>query len=1192
MAKISETIDKMIDSIPGVTVSTEGLPKKYQPRVDTDESVDIFEDTDTVYDSATGETITKSADVIREERKQVGKDREEAILQNLSKIIPNAADWATEELIFPLYAPTALVKYAMDIVGGPDIPSASVLNNFVSAIEAEQYAQGTGPIESGAYTVGSSGVGLAGGALVYEAALDKVKKELPKVYKGLTRLFPYWVDHVHNNAPGIIKNAKKATKGQKALGLIAGFGKQIKHMVQVPGDIRFRAGANLGRLAIGGTGAGILINLLMSKPTGGEGLMADTPSERIKYLSAEMLKIGYKNKYGVDIDLSSDDIIYDQQDNTMVLTPGKVAEVIARTGEYIPIDTNEIEMVQDVLGYGYDTETDEESLAKSKKIEEEYIAEQERYKNLPLNRKIGEGLEYFFEDVGSRKLPQDIKKLAGLPFSLLKKIRDSEYVQSSKQSFQEALGIADPVEGSEEKPFDLYSMTDEGIIEDAKDMAENERYMQDKMDKTLQTAPSINQMAVGGEPGQFSDSMITGMEEDINVDDIINQPGFESMSDFDIFEEAKKQGYQEYEVAGKLLGKVPLWAIGDVPKPNILTQDLTKTQKKLLDDLAKKVGNEDEVLTQIDEISEAFVTPAGDTAVDVAKTKKTIIDSPEDAESVFYSGLEARLMDPNTPKTFNSADDFFKFLQNKQISKKEVGDNILDNYIAVSTKNGTPLNTADMLKIVRQAPMRKVESVIYGDASYGGAKQAKYPGYQEPGALPNSYRESVLYLDPKHIPQDPDKIPGTVHDFTERYVIGWSRLTDRNATLPVEKTAQGIEESVDPAMSRTLKRNQKKIDRQLKGLEFSAIRRLQREGLIDLGSDEYIDDLTMAEVRNILDIDTMAKLRSIDEPLEQQILQFRMKMDSDAAKLQKMEAATKGPQAIVTFADEIQSDILQQAKKLENDLREQLGDILDLPKDKRSKALGEQRTRYQGGARNVEPEVLDFYTQNETIFRPMFSTAEEMQGFVDEFVKNKQAIEVVAKGGPTPSDDAIKAMNAAIAKEKKMLEQLNVGLSEGALKQLFPNLPFKSRDEWGDILIKRDLTEAAQRLFIDKVDGAAQWYAVTPANLVKNRYSQSGGTAVPINQRTRDMKGIGTEEFYGGPTSVDSKGKHYTSTVEKALKRAAKENNSEFKIIKVDGVGDVFAVKLTPEMLLPHKTHRKKGGMVYTPEIIDIFEAA
>jgi hypothetical protein len=305
-----------------------------------------------------------------------------------------------------------------------------------------------------------------------------------------------------------------------------------------------------------------------------------------------------------------------------------------------------------------------------------------------------------------------------------------------------------------------------------------------------------------------------------------------------------------------------------------------------------------------------------------------------------------------------------------------------------------------------------------------------------------------------------------------------------------------------------------------------------------------------------------------------------------------MEAATKGKKVVITFADEIQSDILQQAKKLENDLREQLGSILDLPKESRAGALAQERTRYSGGARNVEPEVLEFYTQNETIFRPMFNTAEEMQSFVDEFQKNKLAIEVVAKGGPSPSDDAIKAMNIAIAKEKKMLEELNVGLSENALKQLFPNVPFKNREEWGDILIKRDLTEAAQRLFVDKVDGAAEWYAVSPADLIKNRYNQSGGTAVPINQRTKDMKGIGTEEFYGGPNSVDSKGKHYTSTVEKALKRAAKENNSEFKIIKVDGIGDVFAIQITPEMLLPHKTHRKKGGMVYTPEIIDIFEAA
>ena len=65
-------------------------------------------------------------------------------------------------------------------------------------------------------------------------------------------------------------------------------------------------------------------------------------------------------------------------------------------------------------------------------------------------------------------------------------------------------------------------------------------------------------------------------------------------------------------------------------------------------------------------------------------------------------------------------------------------------------------------------------------------------------------------------PLDPDALPpgGASHDFAERYVIGWSRLTDRKATLPVEKTAQGIEEAVDPAMIRTLKRNQKKLQNQ------------------------------------------------------------------------------------------------------------------------------------------------------------------------------------------------------------------------------------------------------------------------------------------------------------------------------------------------------------------------------------------
>jgi len=1098
-------------------------------------------------------------DDIFEERSadEIRQDREAAILQNLSKIIPNAADWATEEMLFPLYYPTALLKYSMELVGGPDIPSASVLNNFISALKAEEYSAGTGPIQEGTYDFTSSGVGLIGGAIVYEAALDKIKANNPKVYKQLTRMFPYFVDHVHNRAPGIIKNAKGATKGAKALNFVKGFASQVKHMALPSKDVMLRALRNSSNIVKAGSALGLTANLLSSTELG-DGTI-DGPLKK-------MAAFKFSQHYGMNIkpeDVSINDIGYIVINNPSI--NGELYNKGLITGTGAPSILYD-DMFNFIHGDGNYTVTQEDA----DKANKEYREEKERYEKLPINRKVGEYLGELFTDVGSRKLPQDIKNIASLPKAAFNNLMAMPLVSSSVESFKREVGI-----GQDEKPYDIFSQTNEGIIAEAKDMAENEQYMSDQMNQTLQPAPFINKtagqvyeeaeknesplisielndgtvypqpMAMGGEPGQFTDSMITGLEEDVNVNDIINQTGFESMSDFDVFEEAKKKGYEETEVAMSLLGKVPIWAVGDVPKPKIGTQNLSKAEKKLLDNISIKILDD---------------------------TDQSIIDSPEPSESAFYSGLEARLMDPNTPKTFNSVEDFYKFLQNKQISKKEIEDNILENYLAIATKNKTPLVKEDMLNIVRQAPMRKVDSIIYGNANYGGEKNAIYTSYKESGEIPGSYRESVLYLDPKYIPQDPDNLPRSSHDFTERYVIGWSRKTDRNATLPVEKTPQGIAATVDPAMIRTLKRNQTKIKNQLKGLEVSALRKLNREFPDIFGDD--IDSLTAQEITTVLN-NGMPRLRSIDPALEQQILQFRMKLDSDAVKLGQMEAATKGKKVVVTFADEIQSDILQQAKELENELREQLGSILDLPKERRAGALA---------------------------FRPMFNTAEEMQSFVDEFQKNKVAIDVVAKGGPAPSDEAIKAMNIAIKKEEKMLEELNIGLSEGAMKQLFPNVPFKNREEWGDILIKRDLTEAAQRLFMDKVDGAAEWYAISPADLIKKRYASAGldkgGTNTPLAERTAakergdKLKGIGVEEFYGGPDSVDTKGKHYTSSLEKSLKRAAKENNSEIKVIEVDGVGKVFAIKLTPEMLLPHKTHRKDGGMVYTPELIDIFEAA
>jgi len=668
--------------------------------------------------------------------------------------------------------------------------------------------------------------------------------------------------------------------------------------------------------------------------------------------------------------------------------------------------------------------------------------------------------------------------------------------------------------------------------------------------------------------------------------------GGEPSLETNIFEESDvvTDGPEEVQMAN-LFGRVPIWAIGKADKSKVLTQDFSKAIKKALESIKNKLGTKDEVLGEAVEDIDIIDTPSGETAVGAIKSKKTIIDSPEPNESVFYSELEARLMDPNTPKTFNNKEQLFNFLNQKGISKAEVEDNILNRYIDIANKNKTPIAVDDMLEIVRQAPMRKVQSVTYGDARYGGTKNAKYDGYQESGALPGSYREEVLYLPAEDIPLDPKTLPMSGHDFSEKYVIGWSRLTDRKATLPVEKTPQGIAEQVDPAMIRTLKRNQKTLDRQLIGLEVSALRKLNREFPDQFGDD--LDSLTRAEVRNVLDQgDTMAKLNSVDPALEQQILQFRMKIDSDAAKLQKMEATTKGQQVTVTFADEVQSDILQQAKRMEENFLEKLADLMDKNKDVRANTIAAGQRGYRDEYRGLNPEVAEFFIENKSVFRPIFQTAQDMQQFLDEFTKTQKAISALGDAGLRPDPMIVRTAQAARKKQAELLSELKTSLSKESMQMLMPNVPFKNRSEWGSALIKMNVNNAAKRLFIDKADDAAEWFAISPSKLITKRYGQSGGTNVPPAERTKDMKGIGMEEFYGGPSSTDYKGKHYTSVLEKEMKRLARENNSEFKVIKIDNVGDAFAVKLTPEMLLPHKTHRKKGGMVYTPEIIDIFEAA
>ena len=149
-------------------------------------------------------------------------------------------------------------------------------------------------------------------------------------------------------------------------------------------------------------------------------------------------------------------------------------------------------------------------------------------------------------------------------------------------------------------------------------------------------------------------------------------------------------------------------------------------------------------------------------------------------------------------------------------------------------------------------------------------------------------------------------------------MIGWSRLSDRMAKLPVEK---GITTTIDPKQVRSLTKNLKKIEGQLLGLESSAARRLKREGAAIF---DDVDNMSPLDIRNNLK-HYEEKLKEIDEPLYNQILQFRNKFNDDTFKLSKMKAASKGEEIRVTFADEIQSDVLQNAKRMEEKFKEALG---------------------------------------------------------------------------------------------------------------------------------------------------------------------------------------------------------------------------------------------------------------------------
>jgi hypothetical protein len=483
---------------------------------------------------------------------------------------------------------------------------------------------------------------------------------------------------------------------------------------------------------------------------------------------------------------------------------------------------------------------------------------------------------------------------------------------------------------------------------------------------------------------------------------------------------------------------------------------------------------------------------------------------------------------------------------------------------------------------------------------------------------------------------------------SDTYVIGWTRLTDRYGFVPPKVEGPQTKINVNK-----LTKEKAKNERSLQGLYAEARSKIGR-----LASQRGMSQGEISEILSDFgsDIPKLSVIAKYADQLDEISPGLVNQMDELVVKNRDLqEQITKGsgvdPSGVVrvTFADEIQSDLLQAAAMRKQQLTAALRKIQE-----------EGNTTNLQGLNRLAEATMDFYEKNKSVFRPLKKTDAEVNVLAQRVTKMDEEVdEIVNQYIQTRevSDADLSRLSTLLNDNLDSMMKELIDIDSNAIDGLFPDLPFKNRDEWADALVKKDLYELAYRKFVLKDPDASSYYAVSPSQYVIDRYSFKGNAATSAADRAADKqrrfdafkrngefrdsqyKGIGMDEFYGGPNAVDEKGKHYTSTLEKILKKQAQSNNSEiitmpvqvksgrgatqYRVTDQNGnmvatltnedqarqllvsnpnyriqpisipnkkdMEPVFAIKITPEMLEPYKTHKAQGGLV---EHIDIFEVA
>ena len=562
---------------------------------------------------------------------------------------------------------------------------------------------------------------------------------------------------------------------------------------------------------------------------------------------------------------------------------------------------------------------------------------------------------------------------------------------------------------------------------------------------------------------------------------------------------------------------------------------------------------------------------------------------------VFYSNLELSLSKPNSPVKFDSEKEFYDYINAAGIGRDEVSDARIAPYISAKAKSGEPILSEDIIQITSESPLNQLTTEGFGFRSdkiniaksdiperYDAPaiergqpvfKEAKYAGTGlMPGFIPGSYRERVLKIDSDKFRGDPGTLPSGAsgHNFGDNYTLAWGRATDRPAIIN-----QG--EVVDKASGEIINPLAVTDTKKLQDIE-AKIQSLVDDPLTNVDPDDF---QTISQAVNALVERSGGRLtydkakQAVDAQIVQKQKQLR-KLQSQFVEEEKRLESIKDvkPQNVtMTFIDEIQSDIAQAATRKARELAIKLD------------VMAEQGIGVEAMEQGINRDLMQFFADNRSVARPVGATKLELMPQYNELMAFQKQFSEMAKKPPyalAPQDFAM--YENFKKRQTEIIDSMADEISGQLMKALYPDVPLKDRGAWSDAVLKQQLYEAAHRLFVEKDPKAPTYLGVASGDIVAGKaYNQAGDTSMDINERILDKQnrinkykdnlrrdinttaslgssqypGVGTHEFYGGPKSrawneeTNKVGGHYTSDIERSMRKYADDNNSKMVVANV-----------------------------------------